>query len=238
MYDVVFSSFLRNIHQKKSSGKLIQFCSLFHWFRVSLELESGKVDRKKLHETHCFEQRKCGRGLACLRTLAFKEPAFPKFLEKVQRTLFLLGMERFVALVHVETQQFLGPLTVSGPMRRPSASGGTLLARALPSNLSVVISSFCRLSLRYFHLKALWPCGHRTNPSSTSLFSWIRIADQRKWPSGSRKRSPAAVIAHQYIWPLISAGPQLFPARGSTLLPRMELVITNVAAWMMPKRSN
>lgn len=86
--------------------------------------------------------------------------SLPQIPGKVQRTLFLLGVERFVAFVRVETQQFLGPLTVSGPMRRPSASGGTLLARALPSNLSVVISSFCRLSLRYIHLKALWQCGH------------------------------------------------------------------------------
>lgn len=38
-----------------------------------------------------------------------KSPAFPKFLEKVQRTLFRLDMERFVALVRVETQQLFGP---------------------------------------------------------------------------------------------------------------------------------
>ena len=45
---------------------------------------------------------------------------------------------------------------------------------------------------------------------------------------------PAVVIAHQYLWHQISAGSQLFPTCGSTLLPRMELLITNVAAWMMP----
>ena len=229
--------------KEKAQGSLftvVRFigCRCLSHQTLKLEWRVAKLIGRNFMRHIALSKRNRGRGLACLQLWHLE--SLPQIPGKVQRSLFLLGMERFVAFVCAETLQYLGP----PQCRDPCVGPVHLVVLCWPELCNQTCqSSFQVFAESHSDIFILKPYGSMViektlhqHPFSHRSGVPTKVNGHQAPGKDLSSTLPAVVIAHQYLWHQISVGSQLFPTYGSTLLPRMELVITKVAACtsMMP----